>query len=199
MRPRPISNGMNKKVIVGFDLDGVIVDHFPNKAIVVKRLGFSIKTKDLASDILNKKLSVDAGRIAGDFLYDNMRSALKPELFEGVFDVLQFVQAKDIRYFLISRRGDPLKGIKLLQKRDLWPGFFNSRNAFFVETISDKNKKAAELGVSHYIDDQPSVLKELKSVRNRFLFDPYDSYGRPRRYQKISSWKEFLKEIGGII
>ncbi|MBI4059627.1 hypothetical protein HY406_01025 [Candidatus Giovannonibacteria bacterium] len=186
-------------VILGFDLDGVIVDHFPNKAIVVKRLGLSIKTKDLASDILNKKLSVDARRAAGDFLYDNMRSALEPQLFGGVLDILKFVEAKGGRYFLISKRGDPSKGIRLLQKRGLWPKFFNSRNAFFVDTISDKNKKAAELGVSHYIDDQPSVLKELKAVKHKFLFDPYGSFGHPRRYKKISSWKEFPKELDGII
>lgn len=192
---------MSKKanIVLGFDLDGVIIDHFDNKAKVLKKLGFSFKRKDLASDILGKKLPIDAWRATGNFLYDDMRLALEPRLFDGALRALGFVRASGAKYFLISRRGDPLKGIKLLKKRRLWPDFFNSHNAFFVETIADKNKKAAELCISHYIDDQPSVLKGLKSVKNLFLFDPHNSFGHSRNYKKISSWNRFLKELDGII
>jgi len=46
-----------------------------------------------------------------------------------------------------------------------------------------------------YIDDQPSVLAELASVRRRFLMDPYDAYSDDASYRRVASWREFLNAL----
>ncbi len=189
----------NAKLVIGFDLDGVIIDHSKNKDFITRKLGFSFKKSELASDILLTRLPIDISRQVQGFLYGHPKIALRPEIFEGIFDVLKLLKRKGVQYFLVSRRRNEKMAIKLLKKNKLWPHFFNSRNAFFVEKIAGKHEKAAELKISHYIDDQPSVLKELKSVENRFLFDPHDSHRHSRHHKKISSWKMFLEELNDMI
>lgn len=187
------------KPVIGFDLDGVIIDHSKNKEIILKHLGLSIKKKDLAIDILGTRVPLELWGAIRKFLYDHPKHSQKPPTFKGIRNVFELLKKRNVEYVLISRRRGEKAAIALLKKRKLWPRFLNRKNTFFVEHVSGKHEKAKELGVSHYIDDQPSVLKELKSVKKRFLFDPYGSHDHARHYKKIASWKEFLDELDGMI
>ena len=191
--------GARVKPVIGFDLDGVIIDHSKNKEIILKHLGLAIKKKELATDILGTKVPMETWRTIQEFLYGHPKHSQKPRPFEGIEYIFKELKRRNVEYVLISRRRNEKTAMALLKKRKLWPRFLNRKNTFFVRHISGKHEKAKELGISHYIDDQPSVLKELKSVKNRFLFDPHGSHGHTRHYKKISSWKEFMKEIDDMI
>ena len=67
-----------------------------------------------------------------------------------------------------------------------------------MKTKEDKNNKARELGVTIYLDDQPSVLDALVDVPQKLLFDPLYAYAkRPEytQYSKIHSWDKFIQVV----
>lgn len=182
--------------IIGLDMDGVVVDNTENKIKFAKKLGFDLKPEDTPADFIEKILPEDVLGKLRDFLYHNPETALGASLVDGAKDGLNLLKKLKIPYFLISRRKDPVIAKALLKKRELWPRFLNEENAFFVLHAEDKDQKAAELGVNVYLDDQPSVLEKLKSVRKRFLFDRFKKFGDlPFEHVKISSWKDFLSHI----
>ncbi len=184
------------KWITGLDLDGVIVDHTLNKLAFAKRFGISLRPEETPSDIMARVLSHDAHERLQEFLYHDPRVALSPPLYGGALEGLRMLKEAGTPYFLISRRKESTHlAIDLLKKRGLWPFLFNEKNIFFVEEKKDKDRKAAELGVSVYIDDQPSVLAEMTSVPHRFLFDPVGAHAEAESYQKIRSWKEFCEAV----
>ena len=87
------------------------------------------------------------------------------------------------------------KAIRILSKHSLWPKYFNKVNAFFVDQAEDKNKKAVQLGLTHYIDDELKVINLLVDVPNKFLFDPFNVFDKADYYTKIKSWAEFKKHL----
>lgn len=183
--------------IIGFDLDGVIVDHTRNKLRVAKDLGVLLDISETPTDILNSKLGYEVTKRIDKIIYDEPRIALTPPLFRGAKTAINHI-SKLWPCFLISRRTLNDYAIGLLTKRGLWPKYFNEKNAFFVQTKEDKNAKAKELGINVYIDDQPSVLEKLVDVRHRFLYDPLNVYSENSSYKKVLSWQEFLESIRHI-
>ena len=182
------------KKIIGFDMDGVIIDHVANKISVAKQFGFKVKKKDTPSDTMRTLLPETAWDKIQMVLFDRAEVALTPPLMPGVENVLKNLVEKEIPYFLISRRKKSPMAIRLLKVRGLWPKYFNKKNAFFVKSREEKNEKSAELKVTHYFDDQISVLDKLSSVKNRFLFDNVEAFKNPP-YRRIKSWKEVSKLI----
>ena len=183
--------------IVGFDLDDVILNHIENKLSFAKRLGIPLRPEETASDLISGHLSADVHRDLQRFLYNDPIAAFSPPLYEGVAEGLEFLKKSRTPYFLISRRHNPNFSEEVLRKKDLWPRFFQKENTFFVKEKKDKDIKAVELGVSIYIDDQPSVLAELVSVPHKFLFDLLRAHTESEGYTKVRSWREFLTIVGG--
>ena len=131
-------------------------------------------------------------------LYDSEEMALAPDIIKGAREGLERVRQSGRPYFLISRRGNWMMAVKMLERQGLWPKYFNRDNAFFVITPEDKDVKARSLGISAYVDDQPSVLEKLASVPNRFLFDQFRQFGAlPFPHKKVSSWDQILEEFLG--
>ena len=122
-------------------------------------------------------------------LFDDPVIALTPPLMPGVMNVLRKLKQNNMPYFLISRRKKPNRAIELLRVRGLWPKYFNEENSFFVMSKQEKDIKSSKLRITHYFDDQNSVLKELLSVRNRFLFDNLKVF-KKNHYPTDSSWNE---------
>ena len=194
-------NKIVKKPVIGFDMDGVILDHHGNKRAILRKFGLPLTKKELASDNIMKRVPIDLAIRIHNLLYRDSKFATTPDIYKNVMKVLTFLQKNNITYYLVSRRHKPTTkfAIRALQKHKLWPRFFNNRNTFFVHQIAGKHEKMLELKISHYVDDQPSVLKELKSVKNRILFDPHGSHGSAGHYKKIASWNEFLKGLRDIM
>ena len=115
----------------------------------------------------------------------------------GVKKVLAKMKTQKITFFLISRRENkenPNMAVRLLKKHGLWPKYFNETNAHFVTKDVDKETKAKELGITHYIDDKRKVLSVLVSVKNKFLFDSLGVFP-DSEYPRVTSWEEIAKII----
>ena len=190
-----VKYNVDKKLIVGFDMDGVILDNSHSKMRIAKKLGFDIKLHHTPSEIIRTILPQIILEKLQKILYDNHEVALETPLMRGVRSILNELTKKGIPIFLISRRKIPEVAIKILKKHLLWPRYFNKNNSFFVLYPEDKNTRAAKLGITHYIDDELKVINVLSKVSNRFLFDQFDVFEKANYYTKIGSWSEFKKHL----
>jgi len=186
-----ISNG----TVIGFDMDGVIVDNADAKVRIAKIHGFSLKLHHTPSEIIKTILPQIILEKLQKTLYDNPRFAFSTPLMRGVRGTLADLAKKKIPIFLISRRKIPEVAIKILKNHTLWPQYFNKDNSFFVLHPEDKNTRAAQLGITHYIDDEMKILNVLSSVPNKFLFDQFNVFNKADYYTRIKSWAEFKKHI----
>lgn len=190
-----ISYGVDKKPVVGFDMDGVILDNADSKLRIARKLGFNIKLHHTPSEIIRTVLPQVVLEKLQKLLYDNHKVALSTPLMRGARKILADLDKRNIPIFLISRRKIPEVAVKILRKHSLWPRYFNENNSFFVDEPKDKNTRAAKLGITHYIDDELKVLNVLSKVPNRFLFDQFNVFEEAEHYTKINSWAQFKKLI----
>ena len=181
------------KKILGFDMDGVLVDNCPLKVEIANKMGYSIKLADAPSEIIKNILKPEDMKALQLTLYNDLAMSLGAKLMPGILDLLSQIKSKNTPYYLISRRADPPIAIELLRARGLWPNYFNELNAFFVDKPEDKNLKAKELGVNHYVDDEIKVLNVLADVPNKFLFDNLSVFPDADHYTKIVSHEELAK------
>ena len=184
----------SKHKIIGFDLDGVILDHTENKIKLANQFGWELTPAQTTSGIIKNimpKSDVHKLQLA---LYDDPAISLRSPVMKGVKKILLQVKNK-YSYFLVSRRKNPEQAIKILQLKGLWPKFFNEVNSFFVLKPIDKNRVGKKLGITHYIDDEPRVLDKLDDIKNKILFDPHNSYPHITDFVRIKSWKEFIDII----
>ncbi len=201
---------MNKpqvdNMVIGFDMDGVIIDHAERKVLLAKNFGFKIAKKKTPSEIIKDLITPLATyRKFQRVLYDAPETALHSPLMPGVKSVLAKIKSSNIPYYLISRRKKEETAIALLAKHGLWPKYFNKKNTFFVLEPEDKEIKSKALGITHYIDDEQKVLEVLHSVPNKILFDPLGVFKNPSPfgkvrdknsgYARVKSWKEISKFI----
>lgn len=185
--------------IVGLDLDGVIVDHTKNRLRLAARLGFTLLPEDTVADVISLKLSPAAHAAIQQAIYDDPRVALTASLVEGAHEGIAWLAERGVPYRLISRRKNGQVAIELLRRHNLWPRYFNSRNAEFVVEREDKNKSAREHGVTICLDDETDVLEALTAVPHRFLLDPFDVHeDKSAMYTRLASWDEFRKTVEAL-
>lgn len=182
---------MSKKII-GFDLDGVIIDHTGHKIKLAAERGFILTPEKTGSDIIRNFIPAKQVQEIQYHLYDHPVSAFESPLMNGAKFGLRAIKKSGVSYYLISRRKNTAMAVKVLERHRLWPKYFNSDNAFFVQTKEDKNKKSATCGVTHYIDDEISVLEKLTFVKNKFLFNQFNILTADNNFIKISSWSELI-------
>ncbi|MBI2669976.1 MAG: hypothetical protein HYX20_02455 [Candidatus Yanofskybacteria bacterium] len=177
--------------IIGFDLDGVILNHTPNKLNLAKSFGWKLSPEQTHSEIIRTimpKHALDQLKLT---LYDDPEVSLKSPVTRGARSTLSEIKNK-YSYFLISRRKKPEIAIRILKIKKLWPEFFNENNTFFVSKPKDKNKIGKKLGITHYVDDELRVLEKLTDIKNKILFDPYNSFPYATNFIKVKSWKELF-------
>lgn len=188
-------SNVDKKPVIGFDMDGVIIDNASSKIKVAKKFGLTIKLSHTPSEILKKLMPQIIWEEFQNILYDHPKFAFSTPLMRGAKSILTELTNKGVPIFLISRRKIPEVAMKILKKHSLWPQYFNKDNSFFVLHPEDKNTRAAQLGITHYIDDEAKVLNVLSSVPNKFLFDQFNVFDKADYYTRIKSWAEFKKHI----
>lgn len=186
----------SKKLIVGFDMDGVILDNAKNKIEVAGRFGIDLRPEDTPADrIVRVVPEIILGQMR-PILYDDPEMALRAETIPGATAGLRRVRDSGLPYFLISRRKNWAMAVRSLERHGLWPELFNQQNTFFVFEPEDKDERARSLGINFYVDDQVSVLEKLVSVEKRVLFDQFRQFGRPSfPHHSVASWDELLSHI----
>ncbi|MDO8575043.1 MAG: hypothetical protein Q7R61_02095 [bacterium] len=193
----------NNKKIIGFDLDGVIINHAPAKIKLAKKLGFNLKPKETQSEIIKKIINKSDYLKFQQALYYDPKIFKETPLMTGAKAGLNAIKKSEMPFVLITRRRKTEETIAVLKHHGLWPKFFNEKNAFFVTEPEDKNIKARELGLTHYVDDETGVLEKLVDVKNLFLFDNLgvfsaiggSAYGGKNTYgyTRVESWKELVE------
>jgi hypothetical protein len=189
---------VNKKHIhkfVGFDLDGTILDLTGLKMRLALERGFKLEPAHTPSGVIKKYMPEEVVREMATHVYHNMQYAAEPTLMPDAKEVLQKLSKSGLPYVLISRRKTPPVAVETLKHHGLWPDVFNESNAHFVVEIIEKNVKAAELGVTHYLDDEPEVLDALVDVPNKLLFDHRKVLDPAITHPRVSSWREVEKII----
>ncbi|MEK7603925.1 MAG: hypothetical protein AAB461_02280 [Patescibacteria group bacterium] len=188
---------MNKKqvksnIVMGFDMDGVIIDHSEQKIILAKNAGFNIKITQTPSELMSNLIPLTSYRELLNLLYNHPNIGMASPLMPGVKQSLAIIQKMNILIFLISRRKNGTIAMKLLAKHGLWPKYFNESNTHFVKEVADKETTAKKLGITHYIDDEQKVLNALISVKNKFLFDALGVF-KNSGHVRVESWKDISK------
>lgn len=181
--------------IIGLDFDGVIIDHTASKIKAGAALGISLAAHDTPSDILKQKLDPETLKKLQHIIYDDPAYALSAPFVKGALEGLTALAASRKPYYLISRQQDPSIAVESIKAHGLWGNYFTERNIFFVKESVGKEERAAALGIDVYLDDQPSVLREL-SVAHKFLLDPLRAYPKSPSYRTVASWPEFLGFFG---
>lgn len=179
---------------LGLDLDGVIIDHTDNKIAIAKKFGFSLSKEETSANAMKSIIPTPVRREIQQLLYDDKRWFLKAPLVPGTIEALREIKERGIPFFLISRRKIPAKATELLEFLGLWPDFFNSKNANFVIEPEEKEIRAKEIGISHYVDDETDILNVMVTPSKKFLFD-YLGAQRESVYPIIRSWKELLEKL----
>ena len=187
---------LDKRIFLGLDLDGVILDHSQNKIQLAKEIGVNLDVLETPSDIMAKKIEENAFRALQRKLYDDASLAKKTPLIARAKEGLHYLKSMGLPFVLISRRKASECAIISLKYHGLWPEYFNETNAFFVSEKKDKDIKAKSIGITHFVDDEPSVIYELKSVSEKFLFDPLLAYSDlSGDFHKIKSWDELVQRL----
>jgi len=177
---------------LGFDMDGVVINNNPLKLEFAKKLGYKLKITQTASEIIRKILSPEDLKSLQTALYHNLGVSMNADLMPGIVSLLSKIKERKIPYYLISRRAAPDIAIEYLKVKGLWPKYFNESNAFFVVEPIEKNIKAKELGITHYVDDETKILNVLEDVPNKFLFDHMNVFPEGN-YAKVTSHEELAK------
>jgi phosphoglycolate phosphatase-like HAD superfamily hydrolase len=176
------------KSIVGFDMDGVIIDHSANKIALAARYGRVIRLTDTHSEKLPALIPKENYASFQDELYGNSDFALSAPLMDGICPLFAELQANKIPFVLISRRRKPENAVTLLSRRGLWGTFFDERNAFFVLSPEEKNVIGIREGVTHYFDDEGKVLRAMPDISARFLFDAFRQFDNEKEFPRIFDW-----------
>lgn len=182
--------------VVGFDLDGVIIDHTQNKMRIAARYGITLSPEGTHSERMGEIVPADIYREIQKQMYDDTDEALSAPLMEGAFAGLASLREHEVPYFLISRRKTPINALHLIERRGLWGEYFTPENTFFVEHMEDKDPVAARLGVTHFIDDERRVLRLMPSVPHRILFDVRDLFPDDNEITRVGSWSELSRMLG---
>ncbi len=186
----------DKRVVVGFDMDGVIIDHAPNKLMLAESYAVRLLPEETHSERLPQKFAQKEYLAFQDELYGNSDFALSAPLMEGAEDVLTKLKERGVPFVLISRRRNPENAIELLRRRGLWGPLFNEHNAFFVLEPAAKNVVGIREGVTHFFDDERKVLRVMPDITSRFLFDTFNQFDDENTFVRVSHWGRVSDMLG---
>lgn len=182
------------RIVVGFDMDGVIIDHTGNKIALAESFAVRLRPEETHSERLPAKFAHNEYIAFQNELYGNSPFALSAPLMEGARDVLSLLKKNAISFVLISRRRIPEHAIALLQARGLWGDIFSEQNAFFVQSPSEKNIVGIREGVTHFFDDERKVLSAMKDIRERYLMDTFHQFNDETELPRVHDW-EMIRNV----
>jgi hypothetical protein len=147
----------------------------------IKNQQWKAKMK-LGIDIGRVLIAPDApnGRADTSFIGGSLEAALATQPYNGMFEAVpQLVQLFDRQVWLVSKAGPRMqeKTKRWLEHHSFFErtGIYPTNIRFCLER-SQKAGHCRELGITHFIDDRPDVLRHLESiVPNRYLFGPQKS------------------------
>lgn len=184
-----------KKQRIGIDLDGVIVDLTDIKIETAQEFGYKLLPRETPPLIMKQKIPQGIYKKIQKIIYGNQ--TLKANFIKKSLELIANLKNSGHQLFIISRRNQKSqKPAMLWLKRNRIFSYISPENIFFVKEDKDKEKIASKIRLDIFIDDSLDVLKELKSVPKKFLFDPFKVYKNiSKEINQIGSWDEFMNKI----
>jgi phosphoglycolate phosphatase-like HAD superfamily hydrolase len=181
---------------IGFDLDGVIVDHTQNKMLIASRYGITLSPEETHAERMSAHFTPEMYREIKMQLYDSTDEALDAPLMHGAYGAIAKLHEHHVPYFLVSLQKNPMHAAHLLERRGLWGKYFTPENTFFAKNPEEKYALASRLGVTHFIDDEPSILDIMHDIPHRILFDARELFPEKHAYQHAQSWSDLAQILG---
>lgn len=181
---------VNQKLIIGFDFDGVIVDHTSAKIKKAKELGYFINPPETASERFKDIIPRRHRLLIQNYIYGKATLEAPP-----VADAIETIKELSGHYKLaiISRRMiySRIFALKWLKKYNVLE-YIPRQSVFFSLTDKAKNIIAKKIGISVFVDDKTEVLDAMFDVPHKILFDPYCvNRDQNNKWRKIKKWQEF--------
>ncbi len=183
-----------RKLKIGFDFDGVIIDHTKNKILIAKKYGFDISAIHVAGHRLKKIVPEEIYVKIQDLIYGplTLNAPVMPTAAEAMLELSKIADLS-----LVSRRAPDHRQIAIEWLNQNLPDVFSRGQIFFVDHDPQKKDICKTLGITVFIDDKISVLQYMPDTPHRYWFDQYNS-SDDLGYQGlivVKSWKDFLAEI----
>src|SRR3989344_5996346 len=160
------------KKIIGFDMDGVVINNNPLKLEIAQKLGYKLQITQTASEIIRKILVPEDLKSLQTALYHNLGVSINAGLMPGITNLLSQIKERGSPFYLISRRAAPEIAIEYLKVKGLWPKYFNESNAFFAIiffSIGSITKKAFDS--LKYFGHSPFTFKYSIAISGAALLD----------------------------
>lgn len=185
----------DKKIVVGFDLDGVIVDHAENKITMAMNHGIILTPPETHSEVMRHLVPKSVYEDIQEHIYGEAPDALSAPLVSGAREALLEIKNAGVSFVLISRRRRPQAAFRLLEEHGLLETVFSESNVHLVSQKAEKDDVARALGVTHYFDDEEGVLALMPSVPNRYLFDVYGQFSQSAEFTRARDWSDVLSIV----
>lgn len=185
-----------KKLTIGLDFDGTIVDHTQIKIKKAKELGYNLKPHETHSNYLEKIITKKDLKIIQKYIYDKATLESPP-----VKDALKIIRklAKNYKLIIISRREPNFQEItiKWLKKNRVFKNI-PRKHVFFSLNDIDKKTIAKKNDVSIFIDDKIKILNAMDGVPSKIIFDQFNIIENSD-FHKIKKWQELPAVISKLI
>jgi hypothetical protein len=186
----------NSKIVIGFDIDGTLVDHADAKIAFAASRGIALPPEETPSDIMKSRFPKELVRDMQRYIYESTEGGTGQPLMPGVKETLVALRENEIPFFFISRRrGDKSKknAFIILERNGILGRYINKEKIIFLPTIGEKAAAAHERGVTHFLDDEVKALKAMSLVSHRIFFDQFDIF------ENIFPFPRVTKRVDGII
>ncbi len=183
---------MPKPFRVGIDLDGVIIDHRPNKLRLAAEFGIPLEQWQANSNVMKHYVAAETYEAIQKPLYAHLTLEAPP-----VKDAVECLKNLPGEVYIISAR-DPSNqhfASEWLRERGLFR-LIPPERVIFCHRGREKPVHCARLGISTFLDDKISYLEHLSPEMHRVLFDEDGVAGRlavPAGLAVTRSWPEFAR------
>ncbi len=186
----------NSKIVIGFDIDGTLVDHADAKIAFAALHGITLLPEETPSDIMKSRFPKELVRDMQRYIYESVEGGTKQPLMPGAKEALTTLREREIPFFFISRRrGDESKknALTILERNGILDRYIGKEKIIFLPTIEEKAAAAHERGITHFLDDEVKALEAMTLVSHRIFFDQFDIFGNIFPFPRIT------KQVDGII
>lgn len=184
-----------KKIHVGIDLDGVLIDYKDLKKKAAKSFGYILKNNQTAAEVMNKFLSPDVCARVKKRVYG--KDGLSNPPISGAIKALRHITKMGILITIISRRQKDNQKYAYEWINKYLKNFVNPENIYFVSDIESKSAIIKKRNIDIFIDDQLKVLKAISIKTIRVFFDQFNQFSditiKKMGIIRIDSWQNFVK------
>jgi len=180
---------------IGLDLDGVIIDHRPNKLALARDFGYVLEPWQVNSNVIDRHLEPHHHETFREKLYTHL--TLSAPAMHGALEAISRLPGEV--HIISARRPRSAPYAEMwLMNCGLLHQVIPKDRILFVGHPSEKRGHVERLGIEVFLDDELRVLHDLPENVHRCFFD---SDGLSERLdvkpeiRRVESWVAFLEAL----